>query len=180
MAFITVDEYRIITAGQVGESTAAERLERLLTASAKFIKRRTGYTWLQQSFDQYFNGDGKKVLRGLEIPINSITTFTIDDVSVDSNSYEYTSLEGKIEFITSCFTKGVQNIHLVYNAGYTIANIPADIKYLQAKIIMLMNAKMGKENLISQGYNESQLSFIQLALPADVQMILEDNKMTLA
>lgn len=117
-----------------------------------------------------YDGNGCDVLYLKQYPINSVTSITLDDETVDAADY---TVEDTGIYYEDGWTAGRRNIAVTYNAGYT--TIPADLHMvctrLSADVLQgvgqsatieserigdyqyKLNARAtGQESLISAGY----------------------------
>jgi len=120
-------------------------LGRLISAVSAQVRSETGIAFdvplLARTEGR--DGDGGTVLLLDEYPVVSITSLTVDGVaipvrpSVTGYGYVLTSAAiGRIELVGYTFTKGTQNVSIVYRAGATVSDeagtIPGTPYQLQA------------------------------------------------
>lgn len=108
------------------------------------IREHTGLTMLgltEDTFTQYISGDNSNIIRVKKSPIVSVTSLTIDGVSVDSanmyiGSYSIQLLNGLV------FTYGTRNVIVTYTAGS--GSITTDIRMAAAQMIVAVNNYYGR------------------------------------
>lgn len=101
----------------------------LINRKQKVIENYIGYHLEAEDYTESYDGEDEDTLYLNELPINSIASITSSDNLLDSELYEFYSKEGFVRLVSgNIFPKGVQNIEVVYNAGYTSKTMPEDIK----------------------------------------------------
>ena len=84
---------------------------------------------------RYFDGGGEDSLFVQRYPIVNITSLYDDpdrdyteDTKISSDDYIIYKEDGKVRLDNSVFNDSEKNVKLVYNGGYTAANLPKDLK----------------------------------------------------
>lgn len=98
--------------------------------------------FIAASYTEYYNGDGDVILILRKLPVNSITsiyddldrTFDETEDQIDSSNYSVDSESGILQFDGAVMCKGVQNIRVIYNAGYNA--VPANVQIACEKLVM--------------------------------------------
>ncbi len=130
--------YGITTDTNDGQITA------LIPPVEAAIIRYIGYDPAIQDFTEYYNGTDANFLRLKAKPINSVTSVTFDPYGSSPVAYAGTNYfwnsnsvlyPKPIASIPGYFPQGNQNIKVIYNAGYSLANIPQNLKLATATMI---------------------------------------------
>ncbi|HNX82476.1 MAG TPA: phage head-tail connector protein [Candidatus Omnitrophota bacterium] len=92
------------------------------------------------TYTEKYDGNGCQSMQLKQYPITSITSVHDDldraflsDTLIDSDDYVFDAESGILTLDWSIFSRGVQNIQVVYNAGYT--TMPQDLE--QAAIMLV-------------------------------------------
>jgi uncharacterized phiE125 gp8 family phage protein len=140
MALCTLDQVK----AHFGFGDNAEQeveLERLIGVAQELIEKYCGRKFDEATFTEYWNGDGTSLLFVKNYPIISITSIHDDigdhtygaDTLVDADDYTIIN-NNHIQMYDSFFQTGVNNIKIVYVAGYsdetvgTHEPIPEDLR----------------------------------------------------
>lgn len=108
-------------------------IQNLITRVSDDIEKECGRTFADATYTEYRSGDSTGLLLLDQYPINSITSIHDDidrdygaDCLIDADDYSYYSDSGIVELDGLTFCRGVNNVKIVYNAGYT--TIPTDLE----------------------------------------------------
>ena len=127
----TVAAVKVLT----GAATADDAItQQHITDASFFANSYTGRILAQQTFTEYYDGDGSDILFLDNYPIASITTVHQDsnrvfglDTLVDSGDYFTYSDNRKLVGDGAIWERDRQTIKVVYVAGYAIGSIPEDL-----------------------------------------------------
>jgi hypothetical protein len=86
-------------------------------------------TFTAADYTETYDGNGQDVLYLRQYPINSVTSITLDDDTLDSDDY---TVEDTGIYYEDGWTKDRRNIVVVYNAGYS--TIPADLHMVATRL----------------------------------------------
>jgi hypothetical protein len=86
-------------------------------------------TFTAADYTETYDGNGQDVLYLRQYPINSVTSITLDDDTLDSDDY---TVETTGVYYEDGWTKSRRNIVVVYNAGYS--TIPADLHMICTRL----------------------------------------------
>jgi hypothetical protein len=103
-----------------------EELERLITVAQGLFEQYCGRKFDEATFTEYWNGDGTDLLFVKNYPIISITSIHDDtgdhtygaSTLIDPTTYAIIN-DNHVQMYASLFNKGVNNIKIVYVAGYS-------------------------------------------------------------
>lgn len=136
---MAVHAYDLTTVAAVKVLTGAATVDdaitqSLITKASLWANNYTSRILAQQTFTEYYDGDGTSILFLNNYPISSITTVHQDsdrtfgtDTLVDSDDYFFYADNNKLLGDGILWYKGLQTIKVVYVAGYAIGSIPEDI-----------------------------------------------------
>jgi len=92
---------------------------------------------------EYYDGTGTNQLFVEYSPITAIDSIYDDydreftaDTKIDSDNISFNDEQGIIYLDAGVFCKYHQNIKIIYTAGYTLANVPHDLKLAIAQFVM--------------------------------------------
>lgn len=173
-------------------STTQDALITTLIGNASaFIERFCGRIFEQATYTETRNGNNASAIFCRQTPIISVTSVTIDGIAVpeapDATSYGFVYddhivyLRGdapmRLPGVPSSrgyprsFCRGVQNVVLVYEAGY--ATIPADLNQACVELIASKLAKRERIDKKSETLGQQQtVSFDLSDMPASVKTVL--------
>lgn len=163
----------------VAHTTDDALLVRLALAASAWFQSKVGRNILAANYVEVRNGDGGKVLVPRHYPVVSVSALTVDGVAITGapsvTEYGYV-IDGNVVRIrgTQAFTAGVQNVSLSYRAGYE--TVPADV--VQAVLYMAgvwfrERTRLGE---LSKSAAGESISFVQFAIPANVQTVIDAYK----
>ncbi len=139
---ITTTNYKAMY--NITATTQDAQITALIPAVEDEIIRYLGYNPAIATYTEYYNGTGNNFLRLKNKPINSITSITFDPYATSPTVYSGTNYfydENSLIYAKpgvtapATFTEGTQNIKVIYNAGYAIADIPQSLKRAAAVMI---------------------------------------------
>jgi Phage gp6-like head-tail connector protein len=111
-------------------STDDVLLGRLITMASVFMQNYMNRDIIAQNYTDTFDGVGGSALVVTNYPINSISSLMIDNVSVpaaaNSISNGYTFNYNRITLRGYCFNRGLNNVTITYNAGFSA--VPFDLE----------------------------------------------------
>lgn len=150
---ITLDEAKAYLRLKRTSDHDAE-LQAIIPAVSEDVRTYTGFDWDQQTYTELRNGNGQPSLAALKAgrpgpPISSVVSVKENGVALTvATSYSATA-DVIVDLVRGTFTRrpgsipaspsgswpvpgrwseGVLNLELVYQTGYAVASIPADIK----------------------------------------------------
>ncbi len=114
------------------------KLNMILNAVDQVLKEEHGVCVQIETIDTYVNGNDKSVLLLPKVPMNVMSSITIDDVASDITTI--TKINNFMIKSDDTFTAGIGNIRLVYTTGY--ASIPNNLQLLYC----MLTEKIFKKN----------------------------------
>lgn len=166
----------------IGTTTDDTLLTNIITRVDKAVKEICKRDFEATTYTEKRNGNGLSILFTNQYPINSITSLTqIDKDSVvtytwASTDYIYESGQGLIQLRNGTFPQGLQNIKVVYNAGFS--TIPVDLQQACIEYAGWIFENRAKERvgIISRMMSDgSTLRYTQY-LPIEVSLVLDRYK----
>lgn len=131
-------------------------------------------------YNEYYNGNGNQILFLRNTPIISINQLVINGVGIGQTDQFHKSLGYTIDaskkylvLIASTFTRGVQNIYVDYQAGYT--KTPMDINIAIRKWVALNYKRRSwidqKSQALPQG--AGTVTYQDYELSPDIQSVID-------
>jgi hypothetical protein len=119
-------------------------IERMINAASSAISRYTGRKFVADTYDEFHKGSGRQKLVLNQYPVNAITSVKVDSAALTAGTDYVTSdstyLDKGIVFKNDGWTwcgylvglvgeptAPIDNIEVIYSAGYTLANLPSDL-----------------------------------------------------
>lgn len=147
----------------------------MVTAYSQWVRSFTNRDFTAGTYDLWRSGRGSQVLLTPQFPITDVTLVEVDGqairraASFGTYGYRFTDrtivLDGG-----ACFTRGVENIHIQYAAGY--AQVPADIAQAVTELVTLRYKVRDKLDWTSKGLAQETVSVNQRDMPESVRTIL--------
>jgi len=152
-----------ITTAQLEEYTGNEETSTLkavyISAAEDIIKDYIGYDPVSKSYTEYYSGIGDYRLYLNAQPISVLTSVTIDDVAKTVSDFTLDSDSIFDKDLENVFTEGVNNIKVVYVAGY--ATIPGIIQLTTLRIAsLLLQEQGGNIGITGKAFGDNSRSFI--------------------
>ena len=141
-------------------------IARILATISTEIQNWLGFQVAQASYTRSFDGQGTRKFFVPDIPLVSVQSLTIDGVSVPqgvagTRQCGFYSNSGSINLIGYYFTRGFQNIHTSYTAGYQA--VPPDIEQAcldWMKIVYLSGTQVSiPSNVVSVAAGDTSFNF---------------------
>jgi len=183
---ITLAEVKSYLRIPTAETTEDAYITTLLKVATDFAEK-----FCQRKFDEaihteYYDGDGKSgIILLKQFPVVSITSVhddtarIFDSVTLVSSSDYAVLAEGILERIDSlCFSKGIQNIKVVYKAGWKAGSTyepPEDLKQAMIEIVaqkFYLSDKQ-RQGIQNQSFEGGSVSFFIQELLPETKAVLE-------
>lgn len=175
MALCTLDQVKAHFG--FGDNAQDEvELERLITVAQELIESYCGRKFDEATFTEYYNGDGTDLLFVKNYPIISVTSLHDDssgrtfgaDTLIDPTGYAVID-SNRIQLFTSLFAEEVNNVKIVYVAGYSDATvgthvpIPQDLRQacIQQVGWMFKRGKGHNYGINSKSLDDGTIQFIE-------------------
>lgn len=153
IALVTVDEVKNFLGIDYELSTADQsRIEYLINAVSHQIEKYCDRKFITPSSDitEIFDGDGTADYYVKNIPI--VGTIASSDISYRSGegetwsettaTFNYDSSSGRVYFTDgNVFSTGKDNWRIVYSYGYSVSNVPVDLKIAAIELIAFRKKK---------------------------------------
>ena len=127
----TIAAVKVLTGANAADDAITQTL---ITKASFWANKYTSRILAQQTFSEYYDGDGSDTLFLKNYPISSIATVHQDsdrtfdsDALIDSDDYFTYADNRKLIGDGAIWEKGIQTIQVVYVAGYEIGSIPEDL-----------------------------------------------------
>jgi len=130
----------------IEEKDQDNNINQIIQAVEAEVKNRCGRSFETAERTEYYNGDGTDELIVKEYPITAIDSVYDDtdrvygvDTAITVADLVYGEIDGIsagiIDYTEGVFMNGTKNIKITYTAGYTAANMPADLKMSLIKLV---------------------------------------------
>lgn len=124
---------------------------------------------LAANYELIFCGNGKQVEFFAQSPINSVASVAIGNANILASSLGsagFLARNDKISLIGYRFTRGIDNIRVVLNAGY--ADLPADISQAAIELVCFRYLERGRIGHASKSLGSETVSYITKEMPDSV------------
>lgn len=157
------------------------------TAADAFVRRFCDREFTQETYTQYYDGNGKDSLLLRHYPIISITSIHLDpdrvfgaDTQISASDIILSDENKELGYVEllggEVFSAGKKNVKIVYVAGY--ATVPGDLKLatlgVGAREFMLQDKALNGQT--NQNVGDRSINLSPEDLPRNVWMVLEAYK----
>lgn len=154
-----------------------EVIRRLINGVSAALEGYCGRVFMARDFTaQKYDGDGTGELLLRHIPVISITSLVVDDVTITSTQYVVYNDTGKVMFTDgNVFTLGPQMAVFAYRAGFERQDLPGDI-LMAARTWVCHAFKITDKQrwgVGSQSTNDESFSFALGTMPPEVREIAD-------
>jgi hypothetical protein len=141
-------------------------IDSIINSASQFIENYCNRKFISQTFTEYYDGNDEEKLLLSNFPITVFTGLYLYDFmsavvlqtyTVHSDYEVYTD-EGII-YKPGCFGHGHKNYKVVYVAGYTMANMPEDLKTACFELAKLSYFKMDKQGIQSETIGRYSINY---------------------
>ncbi|MFQ5834321.1 MAG: hypothetical protein ACE5HR_00145 [bacterium] len=153
-------------------------VDTLISAVTTFVENYLKRTVEAAAYDEYYDGDGSLEIHTKQFPINSVSSLTHEDEN-GNTVYTWTSVDyayesqGLIKLRKGKFPKGIQNIRIQYNAGYT--TLPKDLEDAVIDHILWKKAnRQGKDlGLRTKSLGDGGYQIYQMGIPDKIKIVYD-------
>ncbi len=170
--------------GTEAETADDARLALVADGVSARIESETRRVFVTRSLTEVRDGDDRRTLRLRTYPVESIDSLTVADDAggtpvalVEGTDYDVDFRIGEIRLRTRVFTRGFQNVAVIYTAGFDAqdgADLPADIYQAGLDYVKFAYKRTQSDGLASSSVTTGGVSgtFIP-APPKDVLAVLD-------
>jgi len=165
----------------VSETEDDSILNRIITAADAFVKNYCGRVLEAADLTElHSTTKGQVVLVLDEYPVNSVTSLHDDperafgaDTLIATTDYVVDKAEGIIRLDGVYFAGGLQNVQVVYNAGYT--TVPADLEQATLELVAQKYHSYDKirQGIESRSFNGESVSFFMGEMLKETRAVLD-------
>jgi hypothetical protein len=140
------------------DTSTDNELERIINSASLYANRYTGVDLLSREHTEYYDGDGSNTLFLDNFPVTTaVADIDLwidtdreyeDDDKIETGDIILYSSTGKIVLEDTVFSRAPQSVKITYTAGYSLANVPADLAYA-IKLICAAMWKKKKDKLVN-------------------------------
>lgn len=115
--------------------------EQMLKSAQEVVSKYLGYNVENEVHDDYICGIGQPTLFLFGFPVTEVLSLSLSGSDIPSTDYE---LRGRgLRLKSGVWPEGIDNVHAVYNAGWTLETVPETVKMTILQIASLMLAESG-------------------------------------
>ncbi len=104
-------------------------LERLIKRKQAIAEKYTGRKFEIAEYDEEYDGEESDTIFLNQYPVGKITSLKSNSVLISSDNYKIQKEEGILRLKGGAvFSEGIQNVEVVYKAGWSEDNMPEDLK----------------------------------------------------
>lgn len=150
-------------------------IQRLVTAASDFIQTHLNRAFNSASYTEYRNGTGGVTLVFSDYPVTAVSSVTIDGqvvaLSADRIAPGYVFSDSVLYLVGGLkFTKGIQNVKVVYTAGY--AEIPFDIAQVTIDLVGRKYKERKRIGLVSENIGQQTITYAKTDLTDEFKSLL--------
>lgn len=128
-----------------------------INSATDIVEQYLRYKLATASTTDYLSGVGSNSIITSRGPITALTSITIDGTSYSTTDFSFSNRKIRKNDGSEVFTDGIENVTVVYVAGYTEITIPPAIKSVILRIAALLTAEAGG-NIGVSGYSMDGVS----------------------
>lgn len=149
---------------------ADNNLQMMREAAQDRIRKYLGYNFISASYtDEYYNGNGMRLLYSRHRPIITLNSVKIDNAEQNINKFTTIDDGNAVYYIDGYFPTEINNIKLSYQAGWTRTTMPPSIRLAALRLCALWYNQQNREGKTS----ESQENGVSAAFDFNESNILE-------
>ena len=168
-----------------GDTDHDQEIEDLINACYLMLEGYIHHPLKATDYTEYYDGDGTNSLVLRKYPINSVASI-YDDID---RVFAATELVAAADYVidneeevgtvrlfqnTAIFQKGIKNIKITYNAGYT--TIPKDAARACIMLVSYYFNRQGSEGMTAQSIGGKSESYVDEALPLYIRQMVNKYK----
>ena len=142
-------------------------------------------TFKQATYTEQYDGDATPTLLVRNTPIDSVTTIHDDTLRVfgaadliAATDYVIYGTEGRIVLDGLFFAKGLQNIKIVYVAGFKDADLPRDLQQAIKELVADRFRNKESQGIKSTRIGAFAVTYDASALPKEVKSVFDSYRRT--
>jgi hypothetical protein len=163
----------------INAATDDALIERLIGGISQYIQSWLNRQFASQVYSEIRDGNGGRTMMFADYPVTSVSSVKINGKEIPptndfvSPGYRFSSMA--ITLNGYVFEKGVQNIELVYTAGYEV--IPQDIEQATIELVALRYKERDRIGQQSKNMaNGETVTYMVKDFPPDVATLLKNYK----
>ena len=181
----SLDEVKDYMGMEDSKSVVDDVLEDIITGVSDIFHTYCGVEqFKQQTYTEYYDGCGQKLLFVYNTPIISVTELNVDsdwefgvDTTVGSDEYKIVN-NLYIVLKNTVFSLGDQNVKIEYSAGY--ATIPRDINLVAVEEVVRRHRRKKDFDVASRSLGNGQATFYEKGLLVSTKNVLNAYKKPVA
>jgi len=181
-ALISLEEAKQFINKDLNDQTEDNKILQYINSASWYCNSFTHRKLKARDLTEYYSGDGSNTLMVNNYPINSIASIYDDldraygaDTLIDSGDYVImpTTLAFKVVYDGGVFMRGIRNIKITYNAGYS--TIPWDLREACLELVGFywMNTEEKRFGILSINLGDGSVRIDTTQVPKSVMQILE-------
>jgi hypothetical protein len=175
IAIVSIED--VAAALEVTDSSANDELALIVDGVSGAVEEYLGRPVLARSVTESIDGNGESYIM-LKPYLQSVTTVVVDDITITASTERvFYPKTGKVQLLYTTFSKGFQNVDLVYKHGWDAGDIPAAIRRATVKWCCheWLMTKKDRLGVLSKSTNDgSSVSYDLTAdIPASVGAMLD-------
>jgi hypothetical protein len=170
------------------------QIERLINGASDSISKHCNRKFIADTYSEFYKGSGRQKLILNQYPVNSITSVKVDSAALTAGTDYVTSDQtyldegiifknngwtwyGYLTGLVGELTAPVDNIEVVYSAGYTLEpeasrTLPYDLEEACISLVAVQYEMIGSKQLTRETIGPLTSDYIQ-SFPWDVKQTLE-------
>lgn len=176
MAWITVEDLGSVLGKSISTGSDTQAAELLVSAACDALKAAISRDLEATTYTQTFNGHGGDKLFMPQFPIISVTSVTVDGVTIPPRpsvpGAGFAWDEDGIYLQGYRFNKGVQNVAVVYRAGYEPSAIPQALKWAALELASLRWKQRTNQGVSSRNLGGEVVTFDRSDFPESVKALV--------
>lgn len=163
----------------IADTASDTLLQKYVDAACQTVESWLGRVLGTNQYTLTTNGNGRASVFLNQYPVTAITSVTVDGVSIPASTGPLAAgyaFDGCIVYLRGyAFTKGIQNVVVVYTAGY--AAVPTDVADAVDEIAILNYKRRDHIDTSSKSLAGETVNYVQADMPESAKLKLQNYKM---
>lgn len=175
---VTIEEVKAYL-GIADTDTASDKLlQNLSVGVSAWVERYCDRQFKSDTYTEQHDGCGLSEIQVDQYPIISVTSVHDDsergfgaDTLIATTDYVFYANTGTIRLDGGIFTKGIQNLKVIYDAGY--AKIPTDLAHAVVSLIADRFRNKEHQGVQSMAIGSYKVTYTNEEIPGEIRSILD-------
>ena len=138
---VSLDQFNTYTNNNETSAEVDAMKEQMLKSAQEIVSRHLGYNVENEVHDDYICGIGQPVLFLFGYPVTEVLSLSLSGADIPVTEVVISGRGLRLK--SGVWPEGLDNVHVVYKAGWTCETVPETVKMTILQIASLMLAESG-------------------------------------